>query len=178
MTSRAVVDIIDQAKKRGVAIYGETCPQYLLIDDSVYSTDKGYLFIMNPPIRDFKSQNRLWEGLADGTLDSVGTDHCSYTIQQKKEKSNAFHEMPAGVPGLETLLSSVYTYGVDVGRMTIEKMVEVLCYNSAKIFGLFPAKGVIQPGSDGDHRSTDQEGDQQSRHRVDAWAALLQCHYR
>lgn len=150
VTSKYVVDIIADAMKRGIRVYGETCPQYLLIDDSVYAGDKGYLYVMNPPIRDKESQNRLWEALGDGGLKTVGTDHCSYSIAQKKEKSTTFHDMPAGVPGLETMLSSVYTYGVDSGRLSPEKMVEVLSLNSARIFGLYPEKGAIQPGADGD----------------------------
>lgn len=150
VTSRYVVDIIEDAVKRGVNIYGETCPQYLLVDDSVYAGDKGYLYVMNPPIRGKASQDHLWKGLAEGSLQTVGTDHCSYTLQQKKDKKDTFHQMPAGVPGMEFLLSSVYTHGVDAGHFSIENMVRVLSLNSAQIFGIYPQKGAIQPGADGD----------------------------
>lgn len=149
VTSGMVKKIIEIAKSNGLSVYSETCPQYLLLDDSVYQEENGQRYIMNPPIRGKDSQKIIWEGMEDGTIDTVGTDHCSYTIAHKDENKDVFYKVAAGVPGLETLLSTVYTYGVATNKITIERLSEVLSTNPARIFGL-TNKGLIKEGYDAD----------------------------
>jgi dihydropyrimidinase len=158
VSSRRVQELIRLVQGQGMRVFAETCPQYLLLDDRVYQRKDGARFIINPPIRDEQSKKALWRGLAEGILQTVGTDHCSYTIAQKDEHKDQFQAVPAGVPGLETLLSLVYTYGVCTGRISLERMTEVLSLNPARIFGLYPRKGVIQPGSDADLVIYDPQG--------------------
>ena len=159
VTSKRVEALIREAKNQGYYVYGETCPQYLLLDDKVYQSQYGARFIMNPPIRDEESKFVLWDGLNVGSLDTVGTDHCSYTLAHKDEHKDDFTQVPAGVPGLETLLPLVYTYGVSTGRITIERLTEILSLNPAKIFGLYPQKGAIMPGADADLVIYDPSGE-------------------
>jgi len=150
ITSKETVELIQLACSKGIRVFGETCPHYLVLDDSVYKRKDGHRYIMNPPIRNKKSQESLWNGIREDFIKTIGTDHCSYTCEQKDKYRNNFCKVPAGVPGLETLLSIIYTYGVEKNLISIEKLVELLSTNAAKIFGLYPRKGIIQIESDAD----------------------------
>lgn len=150
VSSGRTEELLRAAQASGRRVFGETCPQYLVLDDRVYQGENGSRFIMNPPIRDEGSKEVLWKALADGVLHTVGTDHCSYTIAQKDRHRDRFDAVPAGVPGLETLLPLVYSYGVHPGHISLEKLTEVLSFNPARIFGLTPQKGLIQAGGDAD----------------------------
>lgn len=142
-----------QARARGQKVFVETCPQYLLLEDSRYDQDD-YLesakFVCAPPLRKAHDQDVLWKALAEGGIQTVSTDHCSFTLQQKMAGLDDFTKIPGGLPGVETRGTLLYTYGVAKGRITKERMAAVLSENPAKLYGLYPRKGVIAEGSDAD----------------------------
>lgn len=137
------VDAVAKAKAEGVDVVGETCPQYLTL---TRGAALGPLVKVNPPLRDKESMERLWQGIREGTIECIGTDHCSYTREMKQDIWTA----PPGIPGMRYFLPLMLTEGVNKGRITLEKLVEVCCYNNAKKFGIYPQKGVISVGSDAD----------------------------
>ena len=132
--------MIAQARKRGQKVYVETCPQYLLMDDSLYELPgfESAKYVCAPPLRKKEDQDCLWKGLADGTIQTVSTDHCSFTTEQKKLGEGDFTKIPGGMPGAETRVTLIYTYGVDKDRITKEDMCRVLSENPAKLYGLYP----------------------------------------
>jgi dihydropyrimidinase len=153
VTCAEAVEELSRARQRGWASYGETCPQYLLLDDSVYDLPnfEGAKYVLSPPIRKKLDQEVLWGALANGILQTVGTDHCTFDFKGQKDMGREdFRKIPNGLNGLEERLSLLYTYGVAKGRITENRWVEVCCTNPAKLFGLYPRKGVIAPGSDAD----------------------------
>jgi len=150
VSSRAGLEAGLQARERGVNIYLETCPQYLLLTDELYRQEDGHYWITTPPLRTADDCDALWQALADGHIDVVATDHCPFTRQQKDAHNGAFHLTPNGLPGVETLFPLLYTYGVDAGRITLPQMLHVLATNPAKIFGVEGKKGVIAVGADAD----------------------------
>ncbi|MFC2062841.1 dihydroorotase family protein [Chloroflexota bacterium] len=141
---RESVDVIEQAQRQGIDVVGETCPQYLVLDRTL---PVGPLGKINPPITAKDSCERLWQGIRDGVINCIGTDHSSTTTSMKKE---LWHDAAPGIPGVEHLLPLMLSEGVNKERITIQKLVEVLCANNAKVFGIWPQKGVIQVGSDAD----------------------------
>jgi dihydropyrimidinase len=150
LTAARALEIIRQAQEEGLPIIAETCPQYLLLTREVYERNDGHCYIASPPLREREDCDALWQGLAEGWISVVGTDHCPFTGAQKDTGGGHFHKTPNGIPGVETLLPLVYSQGVARGRITVNRMVEVLCERPAKIFGLFPRKGRIQEGADAD----------------------------
>jgi dihydropyrimidinase len=152
LSSRAAVDLVRQAQSRGLPVYGETCPHYLMFNSQVYSQDRAIQFIRFPPIQDASNQAGLWEGVKDGTINCIGTDHVSAYLWRKRELSEGrpFTEMPGGMGQVETTLSLMYTEGVAGGKITINRLVELLSANPARIFGMYPKKGTLSPGSDAD----------------------------
>ncbi len=134
-------------------IYGETCPQYLLLDASRYDTDdfSAAKYVMSPPLRSPENQAQLWAGLCDGSLATVGSDHCSFNLAGQKELGrDDFSRIPNGGPGVENRFGLMYTYGVVAGKIDIHQFVAITSTNAAKLFGLYPRKGIIAPGSDAD----------------------------
>ena len=152
LTCKAGYDVIMEARRRGQKVYTETCPQYLLMDDSLYSLPgtEGLKYVCAPPLRKKEDQDCLWKALEDGTIQTVSTDHCSFTTGQKLLGKDDFTKIPGGMPGVETRGTLLYTFGVDAGRISKETMCRVLSENPAKLYGLYPKKGVIAPGSDAD----------------------------
>lgn len=152
LTNKKAYDVIMRARKNGQKVYAETCPQYLLLEDSVYSRPdfEGAKFVCAPPIRKTEDQECLWKAIAEGDIQTVATDQCSFTMAQKALGKEDFTRIPGGLPGVETRGTLLYTYGVLTGRITQEKMCEVLCENPAKLYGIYPEKGIIQEGSHGD----------------------------
>ncbi len=141
------------ARARGQKVYIETCPQYLLLDESAYYQPEysdAARFVCAPPLRKKKDQDALWRALADGTIQTVSTDHCSFTLAQKDAGRGDFTKIPGGLPGVQTRGILLYSAGVAEGRITAETMCRVLSENPAKLYGVFPRKGVIAPGSDAD----------------------------
>ena len=154
MTCRESVQALARAKAEGQHCYGETCPQYLLLDDSVFERPdfEGAVFVMSPPIRPRREghQETLWAHLQNGIINSVGTDYCPFTMEQKRMGLDNFTLIPNGGTGIEERLALLYTYGVCEGRFSLERMVELACTAPAKIFGLYPRKGSISVGGDAD----------------------------
>jgi dihydropyrimidinase len=144
---------IARARGRRQVIYGETCPQYLLLSDEALNRPgfEGAQFVCSPPLRPAGHNTALWQALADGSLQSVGTDHCPFFYQGQKDLGRKdFTEIPNGLPGIEARLALLYTFGVGAGRLTLGQWVQVCCANPARIFGLYPRKGTLAPGADAD----------------------------
>jgi dihydropyrimidinase len=153
MTCRESVRALERAKIAGQRCYGETCPQYLLLDDKVFDAPDfgGSAFVMSPPIRprNLGHHEALWSGLSNGMLDSVGTDHCPFTHEQKKMGAKDFTKIPNGAAGIEDRLAILYTHGVAGGRFSLEKLVDLGATAPARIFGL-SKKGTVAVGMDAD----------------------------
>ena len=152
LTNQKAYEEVIAARKKGQTIYAETCPQYLLLDDSVYSKPdfQGAVYVCAPPIRKKEDQECLWKALADGEIQTVATDQCSFTLVQKALGKDDFTKIPGGLPGVQTRGTLLYTYGVETGKITKEQMCALLSENPARLYGVYPRKGVIRPGSDAD----------------------------
>jgi dihydropyrimidinase len=150
-TARGLAEI-RKAQEKGFPVYAETCPQYLLLTRDKYREPnfRAARYVMSPPLRGIEDQNALWSGLADGSLQVVGSDHCPFTTDQKKLGQESFDRIPNGGPGVETLLPLLLSEGVGKGRLTIERLAEVTSTGPARLFGLYPRKGAVMAGSDAD----------------------------
>ncbi|GAA0180250.1 dihydropyrimidinase [Clostridium sediminicola] len=151
-TKEGAEKVLD-AREKGQEVYAETCPQYLLLEDSLYNSEdfESAKYVLSPPLRKKDDIERLWQALSDGHIDTIGTDHCSFNFKGQKDHGiNDFSKIPNGIPGVEHRPVLLYTYGVNEGRITKEKMCGLLSENIAKIFGMYPKKGVLQVGSDAD----------------------------
>jgi dihydropyrimidinase len=147
------VEAIRSARKRGVSAFGETCPQYLLLTDRELSRPgfEGAKFVCSPPLRSQPDNDRLWEGLKDDDLQTVGTDHCPFFFKGQKDLGrNDFMHIPGGLPGIESRLALIHQFGVRAGRLSLKRWVEVCCTNPARLFGLYPLKGALEIGADAD----------------------------
>ncbi len=141
---------IKEARFRGVRVYCETCPQYLLLDETVFEKEDGHLYATCPQIKSKKNQQELWHLIETGDIHVIATDHCTFTKSQKDLWKGDFTCIPFGLPGTETLLSTMYTKAVNSGLISLSRLVALLSTNPAKIFGLYPKKGTIAIGSDAD----------------------------
>ena len=152
LTNRKAYEEILRARAGGQTVYAETCPQYLLLDDSVYSQPdfRGAVYVCAPPIRKKEDQECLWNALKKGEIQTVATDQCSFTLEQKALGKDDFTKIPGGLPGVQTRGTLLYTYGVKAGRITPEQMCSLLSENAAKLYGVYPRKGALLPGSDAD----------------------------
>ena len=150
LSTREAVEAVKWGKERGVKLFAETCPQYLLLTEEVYQWDDASYYITSPPLRSEEDKEALWQGIREGTIDVVATDHCPFTRAQKDGGKDIFFETPNGLPGVETLLPLIYSEGAVKRGLSPNKLVELLAYNPAKIFGLYPRKGAITEGSDAD----------------------------
>ena len=152
---------IAAARARGQKVFVETCPQYLLLEDRWYSLPdfEGARYVCAPPLRKPADQAALWRGLASGEIQTVNTDHCSFTLAQKDLGRGDFTKIPGGLPGVETRFGLMYSYGVAAGRITKEKLAEVLSANNAKLYGLWGRKGAIREGFDADLVLYDPNGE-------------------
>jgi dihydropyrimidinase len=142
--------LLAQARAAGLPIYGETCPQYLLLDECVYAEPDGERFICSPPVRGKMDRDALWRGLRANWLHMVNTDHCCYDTAQKALHRDRFPAVPNGLPGIETRLRLLLTEGLHAGRLTLPRIVELASTNPARLLGLYPRKGTIAIGSDAD----------------------------
>ncbi|MCA9298832.1 MAG: dihydropyrimidinase, partial [Phycisphaerales bacterium] len=144
---------VKRARARGVNVMAETCPQYLLLDDSYYERDgfEGAKWVMTPALREKWNQDVLWQGLKFGHLATIATDHCPFCMKDQKELGrDSFTKIPNGAPGVENRMALIYTYGVVHGRIGLNRFVELTSTAAAKTFGMFPKKGTIAVGSDAD----------------------------
>ena len=140
------MDVVAEAKADGVNVIAETCPHYLT---HTKDSGLGILGVVTPPLREKKDIEGLWHGIKSGVIDCMGSDHATIMPRSEKEKGDIWTTMP-GWPGTETLLPVMLSEGVKKGRIPLEKVVEICCYNPARVFGLYPRKGTISVGSDGD----------------------------
>ncbi len=150
VSTRGALSVLIEAHQRKDPVWAETCPQYLLLDEEVYSREDGIHYLATPPLRTTDDQAALWEGLARGHLAVISTDHCPFTRQQKLDRSERFDRVPSGLPGVETSLRLIHSQGVARGRLDPGQMVAAMSSNPARIFGLYPQKGCLQEGSDAD----------------------------
>ena len=153
VTCREALAAIAEARAEGRPVYGETCPHYLLLDDEVYDRPdfEGAAFVCAPPIRPRGHQQPLWSALAGDTLQVVSTDHCPFNQAGQRELGrDDFRRIPGGTAGVEHRLALLYTYGVGDGHFGLRRFVDLVSTRPARLFGLFPRKGTIRPGSDAD----------------------------
>jgi dihydropyrimidinase len=153
LSAAEALEMVTEARDRGLPAYAETCPQYLFLSYDNYEEPgfDGAKYVMSPPLRPRETQDRLWRGLAFNDLQAISTDHCPFCMKEQKELGRGdFSKIPNGAPGIETRMSLVYDGGVRTGRISLNRFVELTSTSPAKIFGLFPRKGTIAPGSDAD----------------------------
>ena len=159
------VDMLKYARERGVKVMGETCPQYLFFTIDDLRKPDGAKWICSPPMRTRADNERLWQGLSEGILQTVGTDHCPFfydgtkpivyegrevAIPGKELGKDDFTKIPNGLPGIEDRMPVLWTTGVRTGRITANQFVAYNSTNPARIFGLYPRKGTLLAGSDAD----------------------------
>lgn len=187
MNMAGEVDMLDYARGNGLPVMGETCPQYLFFTEDDLRRPDGAKWICSPPMRSADDNVRLWEGLEDNTIQTVSTDHCPFffdgsrpipyeghevAIPGKELGRNDFTKIPNGLPGVGDRLPVMWTAGVVSGRLTPNQFVALNCTNPARIFGLYPRKGTLMPGSDADIVLWDPErkvkyGVAHAQHRTD-----------
>ncbi len=160
VSSNQALKHIVAARDEGIPVFAETCPHYLLFDDSVYDSDSFEIakYVMTPPLRKPEDQQHLWRALRYDDLQVIATDHCPFCMKeghrgffnQKPRGTDDFSQIPNGAPGIETRLVSLYDIGVVQGRLSLNRFVQLTATTPAKLFGLFPKKGTIAVGSDAD----------------------------
>jgi dihydropyrimidinase len=151
VSSALTVAEIARARSAGARVYGETCPQYLVLSEEQYLEPDGAKWIMAPPLRHRSNQEPLWQALASGTLQVVGTDHSAWPLKGYKDQSlDDFRFVIQGAPGIETRLPVLFAHGVVAGRLSLNRFVEATATAPARLFGLYPQKGDVAIGSDAD----------------------------
>jgi dihydropyrimidinase len=165
MNAGGEVDMLQYARERGLKVMGETCPQYLFFTADNLSRPDGAKWVCSPPLRTEKDNARLWEGLSNGVLQTIGTDHCPFfsdgsrpivyeggevAIPGKELGKNDFTKIPNGLPGIQDRMPVLWTHGVNTGKITANQFVAYMSTNPSKIFGLYPRKGALLEGSDAD----------------------------
>ncbi|HQE91444.1 MAG TPA: dihydropyrimidinase [Anaerolineae bacterium] len=141
--------LVAEARARGQIAFCETCPQYLVLDNTLYAGGEPWRYILQPPLRDPQEREKLWPWVAGGEIDMIVTDHCDYT-QTQKSAVDDFTQTPGGLPGLETLLPLMATYGVSDGYIAWTDIARLLAAGPAQVYNLWPRKGALLPGSDAD----------------------------
>ena len=165
MNAGGEVDMLQYAREHGLPVMGETCPQYLFFSIDDMRRPDGAKWVCSPPVRSAEDNARLWEGLHDRTIQTIATDHCPFffdgrqpimyegravALPGKEMGANDFTKIPNGLPGVGDRMPVLWTYGVGKGRLTPNQFVALNCTNPARIFGLYPRKGSLLPGSDAD----------------------------
>jgi len=151
LTCEGALNAVRNATRRNQKLFVETCIQYLILDASLYENDfEGAKWVMSPPLREKKDQDTLWAGINQGLVNVVATDHCPFMWEQKLMGKDDFSKIPNGHPAIENRMELLFSEGVNKGRISLNKFVEVASTNAAKIFGMFPKKGTIAVGSDAD----------------------------
>lgn len=162
LTNAATLAEVTAARRRGQKVYVETCPQYLVLDDSVYYNEdfsRAARYVCAPPLRKPEDCWALWAGLRKGDIQTISTDHCAFTLAQKDAGRGDFTKIPGGLPGVEARGELVYSFGVTTRKISLATMCKVLSENPAKLYGMFPRKGVIAPGADADIVVYDPQAD-------------------
>lgn len=162
MTAAEAAEAVSEARGRGLPVFGETCPQYLFLSHDNYLEPgfDGAKYVMSPPLRPKEHGERLWRALRTDQLSVVATDHCPFCMKEQKEIGrDSFAKIPNGAPGVENRMQLLYDGGVAGKRFDLHRFVDITSTAPAKIFGLFPRKGTIAPGSDADLVLFDPEGE-------------------
>jgi dihydropyrimidinase len=153
LSSEDALNKVREARDRGLPAFAETCPQYLLlsIEELERPNFEGAKYVFTPPLRPKRHLPKLWDGLKDDHLQIVSTDHCPFCFEDQKSLGrNDFTKIPNGGPGIENRLQLIHHHGVNAGKLSINRFVEITSTTPARIFGLYPRKGVLAPGSDAD----------------------------
>jgi dihydropyrimidinase len=153
VSSADALERVSEAHERGIRAFGETCPQYLLlsVEDLERPGFEGAKYVLTPPLREKRDQEKLWNGLKSGTLQVVSTDHCPFNFKGQKELGReSFAKIPNGAPGVEHRLQLLFHHGVNMKRISLNRWVELVSTAPARMFGLYPRKGMIAVGSDAD----------------------------
>lgn len=152
VSAKKSIKHINRAQKKGQRVFAESCPQYLLLDDSKYIGDfkETAPFVLSPPLRKLNDIKALWSAINKKSIQTIGTDHCPFMMKQKNIGENDFRIIPNGAGGVEHRLTLLFTYGVKSNKITLNEFVNITSTNAAKIFGLYPQKGEIAVGSDAD----------------------------
>lgn len=149
VSSREGLAEVTRQRSAGAEIIVETTPHYLLLDRSSLLGEDGAIALMTPPLRTAEDNQALWDAVGSGAVDLIATDHCAFTREQKLASRDCRTILP-GIPGTEELLPLIYTFGVSTGRITLERLVELVSTNPARMFGLYPRKGSLRIGADAD----------------------------
>lgn len=152
LSSNAALKEVNRAKEDGYQnVFVETCPQYLTLDDSLYSNEDGLKYVMSPPLRAKENNELIWKGIENGEVDTVATDHCPFNYNIEKQRGKAdFTACPNGAPGVELRPIIIFSEGFMKERISLNRYVDLVSTNPAKLMGMYPKKGIIQEGSDGD----------------------------
>jgi dihydropyrimidinase len=149
VTAKEALQEVIAAQAHHQVVIGETCPQYLALTNEEVLR-QGALAKIGPPLRSQEDIEELWGGIATGAISTIGSDHAAMTVETKRKVEENFFEVPFGMPSVETMLSVMYSEGVAKGRISLVRLVELLCENPARRFGLYPKKGTLKVGSDAD----------------------------
>lgn len=161
------LDYLRLAQARHQPVWVETCPQYLLLDERCYEREDALQFLLSPPLRNARHNDALWCGISDGAIDVVATDHCAFSMAQRQQLSGGdFSRCPNGLPGVENRLLLLFSHGVMTGRISAERFVALTSATPAKLFGLWPKKGLLAPGADGDVAIIDPRRTTTIRHEM------------
>ncbi len=158
VSTRRGAEAVARARGRGQPVWGETCPQYLLLTEDQYDRPgfQGAKFVCSPPLRTADDMAALWQRLGGRDLSTVGTDHCPFFYEGQKDLGRlygeypSFDHIPGGMPGIESRLALLYTFGVRQSRLSVQQWVDVCCTAPARIFGLAGRKGALIEGADAD----------------------------
>jgi dihydropyrimidinase len=152
LSSKDALDAVRAARDDGAPAFAETCPQYLYLslDDLGRPGFEGAKYVCSPPLRPQSHQADLWKGLLQDDLQLVATDHCPFHFKQKEMGRGDFSKIPNGLPGVEDRFTLIFHGGVQSGRISLNRFVELVATAPARMFGLYPRKGTIAPGSDAD----------------------------
>ena len=150
VSTMEALEAIDEADGLGIDVYSETCPHFLLLSEEKLAGKNGQRYATCPPLRPKAHQAELWDGLSEGIIQVVSTDHCEFRAADKDAGASDFRKIPMGLPGVGTLLPLMWHFGVGEGRLTENELVDRLATQPSEIFGLSPQKGALVPGSDAD----------------------------
>ncbi|KUE80720.1 phenylhydantoinase [Aeromonas schubertii] len=160
------LDYLKLARRQGQPVWVETCPQYLLLDEEYYFRENGLDYLLSPPLRPRSELDKLWVGLTAGDIDTLATDHCSFSHAQRLALSRGdFSRCPNGLPGVENRLPLLFSEGVMTGRITPSRFVALTSANPARLFGLWPRKGSLSLGADADLVVIDPRGELRIEHK-------------
>ena len=178
LSSEEALNQVREARDRGVPAFAETCPQYLLlsIEKLALPDFEGAKYVFTPPLREKENLPKLWDGLKHDHLQVVSTDHCPFCFEdQKILGKDSFAKIPNGGPGIENRMQLMYHHGVNQNKLSVNRFVEITSTTPARIFGMYPKKGVIAAGSDADIVIWDPEAEHVISARPITCASITPC---